>query len=110
MLPGWQLSITIVDTRLMEEAARSRMATYLWVGYLVIGMMAITGLVAGQSFRKQMRLARLKTDLVASGFARVEDPACIDAAAGGFAAGGRRVRSEEDPRISATDRGRKSCG
>jgi signal transduction histidine kinase len=64
MLPGWQLSLAVVDTRMMEEAARTRMATYLWVGYLVVGMMAITGLVAGQSFRKQMRLARLKTDLV----------------------------------------------
>ena len=64
MLPGWQLSLTVVDTRMMEEAARGRMASYLWAGYLVIGAMAITGLVAGQSFRKQMRLARLKTDLV----------------------------------------------
>jgi signal transduction histidine kinase len=66
MLPGWQLSISIVDSRLMENAARSRMASYLWVGYLVIGAMAITGLFVGQSFRKQMRLARLKTDLVAA--------------------------------------------
>jgi signal transduction histidine kinase len=64
MLPGWQLSLTVVDTRMMEEAARSRMATYLWVGYLVVGVMVVTGLIAGQSFRKQMRLARLKTDLV----------------------------------------------
>jgi signal transduction histidine kinase len=66
MLPGWQLSVSIVDPRLMENAARSRMASYLWVGYLVIGAMAITGLLAGQSFRRQMRLARLKTDLVAA--------------------------------------------
>ena len=66
MLPGWQLSISIVDPRLMETAAHSRMASYLWVGYLVIGAMAIMGLLVGQSFRKQMRLARLKTDLVAA--------------------------------------------
>jgi signal transduction histidine kinase len=66
MLPGWQLSISVVDPRLLENAARSRMASYLWVGYLVIGAMAITGFLAGQSFRKQMRLARLKTDLVAA--------------------------------------------
>jgi signal transduction histidine kinase len=64
MLPGWQLSMSIVDTRMMEEAARTRIATYLWVGYLVIGAMVVTGLIAGQSFRKQVRLARLKTDLV----------------------------------------------
>jgi signal transduction histidine kinase len=66
MLPGWQLSISIVDPRLMEDAARGRMASYFWAGYLVIGAMAITGLFVGQSFRKQMRLARLKTDLVAA--------------------------------------------
>jgi signal transduction histidine kinase len=66
MLPGWQLSFSIVDTGLMEEAARRRMASYLWAGYLVIGAMALTGLLAGRSFRKQMRLARLKTDLVAA--------------------------------------------
>ena len=66
MLPGWQLSIAVVDPRLMEDAARSRMASYLWAGYLVIGAMAITGLLVGQSFRRQMRLARLKTDLVAA--------------------------------------------
>jgi signal transduction histidine kinase len=64
MLPGWQLSMSIVDTGMMEEAARTRIATYLWVGYLVIGAMVVTGLIAGQSFRKQVRLARLKTDLV----------------------------------------------
>lgn len=66
MLPGWQLSVSVVDPRLMEEAARTRMASYLWAGYLVVGAMAITGLFVGQSFRKQMRLARLKTDLVAA--------------------------------------------
>jgi signal transduction histidine kinase len=66
MLPGWQLSASIIDPKFMEQAARSRMASYLWAGYLVIGLMAITGLLAGQSFRKQMRLARLKTDLVAA--------------------------------------------
>ncbi len=66
MLPGWQLSISIVDPRLVEDAARGRMASYLWAGYLVIGAMAITGLLLGQSFRRQMRLARLKTDLVAA--------------------------------------------
>ncbi|HTA47454.1 MAG TPA: HAMP domain-containing sensor histidine kinase [Bryobacteraceae bacterium] len=66
MLPGWQLSASIVDPEFMEQAARRRMASYLWAGYLVIGMMAITSLLAGQSFRKQMRLARLKTDLVAA--------------------------------------------
>ncbi len=66
MLPGWQLSVSIVDPKFLEEVESGRMASYLWAGYLVIGMMLITGLFAGQSFRKQMRLARLRTDLVAA--------------------------------------------
>ncbi len=66
MLSGWQLSLTVVDPKLMDQAARSRTASYLWAGYLVIALMAVTGLAAGQSFRRQMRLARLKTDLVAA--------------------------------------------
>lgn len=64
MLPGWQLTIPSINSKAMDEAARSRMASYLWAGYIVIGAMAVVGLLVGQSFRKQMRLARLKTDLV----------------------------------------------
>src|SRR5208282_4392808 len=37
-----------------------------WAGALVIGAMSLMGLVAGNIFRRQMRLARLKTDLVAA--------------------------------------------
>jgi signal transduction histidine kinase len=66
MLPNWQLALTVVDTKWMDESARSRMASYLWAGYLLVGAMAITGLLAGQFFRKQVRLARLKTDLVSA--------------------------------------------
>jgi signal transduction histidine kinase len=64
MLPGWQLTIPSVNSTVLDEAARSRMAAFLWVGYIAIGALAILGLLVGQSFRKQMRLARLKTDLV----------------------------------------------
>jgi signal transduction histidine kinase len=65
-LPGWQVSFTFTDTQPLEEAARNRMASYLWAGYLVVAAMVLTGLVAGQAFRRQLRLTRLKTDLVAA--------------------------------------------
>jgi signal transduction histidine kinase len=42
------------------------MASYVWIGFLVITAMAILALVAGQALRRQMRLASLKTDLVAA--------------------------------------------
>jgi signal transduction histidine kinase len=66
MLPGWQLALDAVDTRFMNDAARARNASYLWIGYVVIGAMVLTGLAAIQFLRGQVRLARLKTDLVSA--------------------------------------------
>jgi len=66
LLPGWRISFALLDTKPLDEAARARRASYLWAGALVIGAMALMGLVAGNIFRRQMRLARLKTDLVAA--------------------------------------------
>ena len=65
-LPGWQIAFSYVDAKAMERAASSRLATYLWVGYLVIAAVAFTGILLGYSFRRQYRLAQLKTDLVAT--------------------------------------------
>ena len=66
MLRGWQIGLTFGDDHSMEEAARQRSARYLWIGYLVIAALCVTGLVLAQLFRRQLRLARLKTDLVAA--------------------------------------------
>ncbi len=65
MLPGWQVAFTSQNDRLMEAASRRRTA-YLWVGYVVVASMIIAGLLLGQTLRRQFRLARLKTDLVAA--------------------------------------------
>jgi signal transduction histidine kinase len=66
LLPGWRISFALLDTKPLDEAARARRASYLWAGALVIGAMALMGLFVGNIFRRQMRLARLKTDLVAA--------------------------------------------
>jgi len=66
MLAGWQVAFTLIDKRSLDEAAGKRKAAYLWVGYLVVAALCLTGLVVGQFFRRQLRLARLKTDLVAA--------------------------------------------
>jgi signal transduction histidine kinase/type II secretory pathway pseudopilin PulG len=65
-LPGWQISITAADQRPFDEAARRRKGAYIAIGSAVIIAIAITGSLAGHSFRRQARLARLKTDLVAA--------------------------------------------
>jgi two-component system, OmpR family, phosphate regulon sensor histidine kinase PhoR len=66
LLPGWQLSFSLLDTKPLDAVARQRTVSYLWAGYLVIAAMAALGLLAGHSIRRQVRLAHLKTDLVAA--------------------------------------------
>jgi len=66
LLPGWQISFSLLDTKAVDDLARQRTVSYFWVGYLVIAAIAVTGLMVGQSFRRQARLAHLKTDLVAA--------------------------------------------
>jgi signal transduction histidine kinase len=65
-LPGWQLNFSLVDSKLLDDAERARTASYLWIGYLVIASLAVTGGLVGQWLRREARLARLKTDLVAA--------------------------------------------
>jgi signal transduction histidine kinase len=66
MLPGWQILFSLLNDQPFDDAARRRRAAYLWAGYLAVAAIALTGLLAGQSLRRQARLARLKTDLVAT--------------------------------------------
>ena len=66
MLPGWQLSFVIDDTRVVDAASARRRTMYLWTGYLAIAGLVATFLLLGRSFRRRLRLARLKTDLVAA--------------------------------------------
>jgi signal transduction histidine kinase len=65
-LPGWRIAFSLSDTGPFDEAARSRTVSYLWTGLLAIAAIAVTGILVGQSLRRQWRLARLKTDLVAA--------------------------------------------
>jgi signal transduction histidine kinase len=66
LLPGWRISFALLDSKPLDEAARAPRASYLWAAFLVIGAMTVMGVFVGNIFRRQMRLARLKTDLVAA--------------------------------------------
>ena len=66
MLPGWQVSFSLLNTQPFEEAASRRRAAYLWAGYLAVAAIVVAGFLVGQTLRRQARLARLKTDLVAT--------------------------------------------
>jgi signal transduction histidine kinase len=66
-LPGWQISfVTASNAYQVDAAARGRLLTYLWVGFAGIATVALLGVIAGQTFGRQLRLARLKTDLTAA--------------------------------------------
>jgi signal transduction histidine kinase len=66
MLPGWQVSFSLLNTQPFDEAARRRRTAYLWAGYLAVAAIVLAGFLVGQTLRQQARLARLKTDLVAT--------------------------------------------
>jgi len=66
MLPGWQISFALLDTRPQEEAARRRTTAYIWLACAVVAATALAGIFAGQFFRRQAQLNRLKTDLLAA--------------------------------------------
>jgi signal transduction histidine kinase len=65
-MPGWQLSFQPLDMTPSDAAARRQVILYVSVAVGGIGVMAIVGAAAGRTLRRQMRLARLKTDLVAT--------------------------------------------
>lgn len=66
ILPGWQIWFSLLNGDAVDEAARQRMTTILWVGYCVIAGVMVAGLILAQSFRHQSRLSQMKTDLVAT--------------------------------------------
>ncbi len=74
MLPGWQISFALLDTKPWEEAARRRATTYVWLGCAVVAATVMVGIFVGQYFRHQTRLNRLKTDLLAAVSHEVKTP------------------------------------
>jgi signal transduction histidine kinase len=65
-LPGWRLSLAIDDEQSLDTAARDRTAFYLWMAVAIIVLTAALALLVAGGLRRQMRLARLKNDLVAT--------------------------------------------
>jgi signal transduction histidine kinase len=65
-LPGWQVSFMLSDPSVLDRPDSTRLASYLWVGLLGIGLFILLAIGIGHSFSRQLRLTRLKTDLVAA--------------------------------------------
>jgi signal transduction histidine kinase len=54
------------DPSVLDRPDSTRLASYLWVGLLGIGLFILLAIGIGHSFSRQLRLTRLKTDLVAA--------------------------------------------
>ncbi|HEX5108470.1 MAG TPA: HAMP domain-containing sensor histidine kinase [Vicinamibacterales bacterium] len=66
LLPGWQIAFSLSDAQALQKGSREQMTTYLWSGTVAISFLTVAGLLLWQSFQRQLRLTRLRTDLVAA--------------------------------------------
>jgi len=65
-LPGWRLALSLDDRKLFDTAAEQRVTRYLIVAGIVIGLMSVMVVFIARGVGRQVRLARLKNDLVAT--------------------------------------------
>ena len=65
-LPGWRLAVRLDGENPFATAARRQALVYLWTGLLAIAALALAALLAARYLMRQMRLTRLKNDLIAT--------------------------------------------
>ena len=73
-LPGWQLSFMPIESEVLDGTDDRERIAYVSVALAGIGVIAIIGLAAAGSLRRHLRLARLKTDLVAAASHELRSP------------------------------------
>jgi signal transduction histidine kinase len=65
-MPGWRLALSLADQEFFNATTGRQTAVYLWTALLVVAGMGVLAVVAAHLVRRQMTLARLKNDLVAT--------------------------------------------
>jgi len=65
-LPGWRLGLVLNDKHLFDSVADHRIASYLWIGILVLGAVVVIAALVLGLVRKQVALTQLRNDLVAN--------------------------------------------
>jgi signal transduction histidine kinase len=73
-LPGWQLSFMPIESSQFDADDRQHRVLYISVALAGIGVIALVGIAAAGSLRRHLRLARLKTDLVAAASHELRSP------------------------------------
>jgi len=66
LIEDWRIAFSAPDPRAADELARRRVAVNAWAGFLAIAVIAGSAVMLGRTFQRQLRLTRLKTDLVAA--------------------------------------------
>ncbi len=65
-LIGWSVALQLTGDDPFVSAADKRISAYLWTGAIVVGTIALLTVVIGRFVSAQMRLARIRNDLVAT--------------------------------------------
>lgn len=65
-LPGWRIAARLRNPAEWDAAAQRQVSVYLWIGLLMVTAITIMGILAARALMREMRLARLKNDLLAS--------------------------------------------
>ncbi len=63
-LPGWRLSLAVHNAQSFDSAVAQKNAVYLWTSFLVVLSTLLIALAIAGTFRRQIRIANLKNDLV----------------------------------------------
>jgi len=72
-LPGWQISFAVLDGP-STVPGDHRGTVYLAVGLAGVLVVTLTGVAVGQTLRRHLRVARMKTDLVAAASHELRTP------------------------------------
>jgi signal transduction histidine kinase len=65
-LPDWKLALSLKDQKLFDAATDQRIASYVWIGVLVVLAVIVLALLILRVIRRQMAVTRLRNDLVAN--------------------------------------------
>lgn len=65
-LPDWHIELFFANNNVFKKAANKQVAIYIWAGVLVIGLILISGTIAGGTISRQMKMNKLKNDFIAT--------------------------------------------
>ncbi|MGV3532626.1 MAG: sensor histidine kinase, partial [Chthoniobacteraceae bacterium] len=66
MFPGWMMTLSLADETALRTAADRKTTAYLWTGLLAIVAMGLLAVWIARTYGRQVQLAQLKNDLVAT--------------------------------------------